>query len=144
MQSKHFFRIRTIYQTSNINVKQHLQKLEKGTLSLCHFSTQSKSMIFHFRLIVVMAEITTITNMKILIQIFNYDEKLWIQKQIIDIPENNKPTFLIKFHGRLFISSATFGSLVLDRKNMLFVYFPEWINETTLMKSRKLSIIFLK
>ena len=101
-------------------------------------------MIFHFRLIVVMAEITTITNMKILIQIFNYDEKLWIQKQIIDIPENNKPTFLINFHGCLFISSSTFGSLVLDRKNMLFVYFPEWINETTLMKSRKLSVNFLK
>ena len=116
-------------------------------MSLCHFSTQSKwskSMIFHFRLIVVMAEITKITNIKILIQIFNYEEKLWIQKQIIDIPENNKPTFLINFHGRLFISSATFGSLVLDRKNMLFVYFPEWINETTLMKSRKLSVIFLE
>ena len=66
------------------------------------------------------------------------------QKQIIDIPENNKPTFLINFHERLFISSATFGSLVLDRKNMLFVYFPEWMNETTLMKSRKLSVIFFK
>ena len=97
--------------------------------------------IYESRLIATLAEMATTNQFKF--QIFQYEDKSWIQKQALDNLENFKSSFFLNIRGRLFFSSFEFGHHVLDMKNLTFVSFPAWIDTYTLMNSRSLSIINL-
>ena len=94
------------------------------------------------KLIFVLAEIASKNNSdKMFVQIFDFDQKYWMQNQPLEITGKIESTFFLSLHGRLFLSSHEYGNFVLDIKNLSFIPFSDWIRKDILINSKQFSII---
>ena len=100
-------------------------------------------LMYKSRLIATLAEIATKFQFKVLFQIFQYEEKSWIQQQALVNLESIKYSFFLNIRGTLLFSSFELGHHILEVKNLTFVSFQAWIDTYTLSNSRRLSIITL-
>ena len=94
------------------------------------------------KLIFVLAEIASKNNSdKMFVQIFDYDQKYWMQNQPLEIAGKIESTFFLSLHGGLFLSSHKYGNFVLDSKNLSFIPYSDWIRKDILINSKQLLII---